>query len=103
MKKIDILNFISEYISKYYRDNPEEVFSSIFGGVTEEDTEQSAITKIAIDSSRYAAQVSAMTVLAFLADAGVLPLDEKDDPESVQSWEDILNRFQSGNGTPHSH
>ena len=95
MKKLDILKFVSNYISDYYRDNAEEVYSAIFGGITEDDTEQSAISKIAIDSSRYAAQVSSITVIAFLVDLGVIPLDEKDAPEPARSWDDILEQLRN--------
>lgn len=87
MKKNDVLKMSKEFFDFYFSDNVEQMYKSIFGGVSDTDDLKTATWKMVVSSSEYACRTAVMTTLCFLIDLGVIECDDSDTPTVPLSWE----------------
>lgn len=85
MTRRDLLKWCCDFLDDYSKANSENLANAILNGIKDSDSPNTTAMKMAINSSLYASQVSAMTVISLLIDLGVIDPSELDVLELPQS------------------
>ena len=84
MTRVDLFKWCCDFLDDYSKAKADELASAIMNGIKDSDDPNTVAMKMAVNSSLYTSQISAMTVISLLIDIGVIEPSELDVLEPPQ-------------------